>query len=89
MRQRSRSIMPGWVRANVKARDARIDTRTVLSLTRHAHPGGRRSAINRQVRIRACNITDLRIYGFLQNLKTVLADFRIPVKAYIRFPTDS
>lgn len=81
MRQRSRSIMPGWVRANVKARDARIDTRTVLALTRYSHPGGRRSAINRQARIRARSITDLRIYGFLQNLKTALEDFRKSVKA--------
>ncbi|MCY1268172.1 hypothetical protein D9M68_351630 [compost metagenome] len=81
MRQRWRSIMPGWVSANVKARGARIDTRTVWALTEHAHLCRRPSAINKHARICARSITDLRIYSFLQNLKTALADFRISVKA--------
>jgi hypothetical protein len=73
--------MPGWVWANAKARAVWIDTRTVWALTEYAHLYVRPSAIHQHAKIRPRNTTDLRIYGFLQNLKTASADFRKSVKA--------
>ncbi|MNT72301.1 hypothetical protein D3C72_2108850 [compost metagenome] len=81
MREPPRSIMPGWVWANSKARGAWIDTRKVWALTEYAHSRELLPAASDSATIRARSPTDLRIYGFLQNQKSALADFRKSVKA--------
>jgi len=81
VREPPRSIMPGWVWANSKAREAWIDTRKVWALTEYAHSCEPLPAASYSAAIRARSPTGLRIYGFLQNLKSALADFRKSVKA--------
>lgn len=81
MREPSRSIMPGWVWANSKARGAWIDTWKVWALTEYAHSCEPLPAASYSAAIRARSPTDLRIYGFLRNQKSALADFREYVKA--------
>jgi len=81
VRQPSRSIMPGWVWASSKAEGTWIDARKVWALTEYAHSRERPPAASDSAAIRARSPTDLRIYGFLQNLKSASADFRKSAKA--------
>jgi hypothetical protein len=81
VREPSRSIMPGWVWARSRARGAWIDARKVWALTEYAHSREPLPKASDSATIRARSPTDLRIYGFLQNLKSALADFRKYVKA--------
>jgi hypothetical protein len=81
VRQPSRSIMPGWVRARSRARGAWIDTRKVWALTEYALSCEPLPAASDSAKNRARSPADLWIYGFVQHLKSALADLRKSVKA--------